>query len=302
MLDDSTHLLEQPVALRTAYADTGYLYLRGVLDRDAVTAVGEGLVEFLATRGILHGSLTEPRWTGRDPSAVGTHPPELHRMGLWEALMADPVTVALMTTVLGEAPFPVPIAQYQFKSPAAGADQRAGAHQDHFYNPGMHFRTFWVPLMTVDESLGGLALAAGCHTRGFLHDTTRPGNPLDSASIPTTAWRRADCRVGDVIVFHGATPHCGLPNRHGHFMRLSVDMRAQPLSAPTPVVGVVTDVDATALIVVDDSGRPTAIRFDSETIIRTTIANTVDVWDLKGHRVLAVVGDLGTATLIRTVL
>jgi len=59
-LDDNTELLAQPAALQNAYSETGYLSLRNVLDRAAVTAVGEGVFSFLASRGCQH-CRTKPR-------------------------------------------------------------------------------------------------------------------------------------------------------------------------------------------------------------------------------------------------
>ena len=47
-LRDSASLLEQPVSLRARLAEDGYLFLRGVLDRDAVMAARQEVLARLA--------------------------------------------------------------------------------------------------------------------------------------------------------------------------------------------------------------------------------------------------------------
>src|SRR4051794_2040489 len=159
LLEEDNYLLGDRAALGAAFEHKGYLFLRDVLDRDAVAAVSAGVVDYLVVEGIAERGADGPLWTGRDPSQLGAHPLALHQRRLWEALMADATTVAFMTALFGEGPVPIPIAQYQFKAPGQPAPWSA-AHQDHFFNPGLQFRTFWVPLVDIDEALGGLTLAS----------------------------------------------------------------------------------------------------------------------------------------------
>jgi hypothetical protein len=151
--------------------------------------------------------------------------------------------------------------------------------------------------MAIDEVLGGLGLAPGYHRSGWLHDADRPGAPLREGGVAAQDWARANYNPGDVVVFAGATPHGGLPNRHPELMRLSVDVRAQASSAPQPAIGVVLDADDTA-ITVDDSGLVRRLRLDDRTVLRTDVLDAVRPRDLIGRRVI-VARDGNAARLVR---
>ena len=40
-----------------------------------------------------------------------------------------------------------------------------GKHQDGVFNHGINFVTCWVPLMDIDQTIGGLAAVPGSHKR-----------------------------------------------------------------------------------------------------------------------------------------
>ena len=103
------------------------------------------------------------------------------------------------------------------------------------------FKTFWIPLMDIDRTVGGLAIAVGSHRGGLLehkkHETAvsyqmegreQPAVPLED--VPGT-WMTTDYRRGDILVFESCTVHRGLPNR-SKVVRFSLDVRAQPASTP----------------------------------------------------------------------
>jgi hypothetical protein len=296
LLTDATDDITNPRRLAERLDDDGYIFLRQVLPLDAVNRVAAGLRGFLAAEQIITSALGPARWSGRDPGPLGPHPAELHALGLWEAFVSHPGVHTVMATVLGDAPLSIPIAQYQFKPPTlTGHAGPISAHQDHFFNPGLAFRTFWVPLMAIDDVLGGLTLAPRYHRSGWLHDAGRPGAPLREGAVAPQDWARANYDPGDVVVFAGTTPHGGLPNRHPDLMRLSVDVRAQASSAPRPAIGVVLEADDTT-ITVDDSGLPRRLRLDSRTVLRTDVLDAVRPCDLVGRR--AIVAQDGNAALL----
>jgi ectoine hydroxylase-related dioxygenase (phytanoyl-CoA dioxygenase family) len=299
-LERADSLLGDRDALDGAFAERGYLFFRGVLDTDAVARVRDGLVDYLVEQGCAVAGAEPPTSTGTDTAGLGAHPPDLHRRRLWEGLAADPSVQALAAAVLGPSPLSIPIAQYQFKSPVATGTPWTHCHQDHFYNPGLHFRTFWIPLVAVDEPLGGLALAAGCHTGGYLHDTSRADVLLDHTALPVEAWRRADYEPGDVVVFHGRTPHLGLPNVDPARLRLSVDIRFQAADAPAPVIGTVEAVDGADVTVLDTGGRSTVVTIEPGTVVRTDMAESTGPSALVGRRVICALED-GHAVLLRSV-
>ena len=99
----------------------------------------------------------------------------------------------VVEAVLGGPSVTIPIAQYQFKTPSAtSSGVPITPHQDHFYNPGLRFRTFWVPLEPIGEALGGLTVAPGWHQRGWLHDKSSPGGEWRPDAIPDDEWATAD--------------------------------------------------------------------------------------------------------------
>jgi ectoine hydroxylase-related dioxygenase (phytanoyl-CoA dioxygenase family) len=298
-LERSERLLTDRAALEAAFAEQGYVFLRGVIDTDAVESVRLGLVEYLVEEGCAVDGAPIPTSTGRATAGLGAHPLALHRRRLWEALAAHPTVQALAAAVLGPSPLSIPIAQYQFKSPVSAGTPWEHCHQDHFYNPGLHFRTFWIPLVSVDEPLGGLALAAGCHTRGFLHDATRSDMLLDHTALPADTWRRADYEPGDVVVFHGLTPHLGLPNVDSERLRLSVDIRFQAADLPAPVIGTVAAAHGNNIVVTGD-GQSTVVTITPTTVVRTDLADATDAGALVQLRVICALED-GHAVLVRSV-
>jgi len=116
-------------------------------------------------------------------------------------------------------------------------------HQDHFFvGPNDDFRTVWIPLMRIDESVGGLAVARGSHIAGLRehveHDEAESYVFLGrkQKGVPLAAvdeeWLTADYEPGQVLVFHSHAVHRALPNR-SDLVRLSLDARCQPASTPT---------------------------------------------------------------------
>src|SRR6516162_9585050 len=104
LLTDATDDITNPRRLAERLDDDGYIFLRQVLPLDAVNRVAAGLRGFLAAEQIITSALGPARWTGRDPGPIGPHPPELHALGLWEALVSHPGVHTVMATVMGDAP------------------------------------------------------------------------------------------------------------------------------------------------------------------------------------------------------
>jgi 1-deoxypentalenic acid 11beta-hydroxylase len=79
---------------------------------------------------------------------------------------------------------------------AASGEAMTPPHQDYFFiGTNESFRTVWIPLMHIDESVGGLAAAKGSHKRGLrdhvehasaesyiFRGRKQPGVPLERGS------------------------------------------------------------------------------------------------------------------------
>lgn len=272
-LTDSTDLIGDPQALRRRYLDEGVVYLRGVIDPVLIAWAREKYREALAAEGLIDPAVEAPIWTGRKTEswrpcdAIGTT--------VWHEVVKQPLLNQVMRDIFADDPVWIPIAAHRSGMPtgpiAEGQDIFAGRHQDGFYNEGMLFTICWMPIRDVDRDRGSFAVAPGTHHRGSLHDTTRQGNAIPREAIPDDAWRSADFRVGDVLIFNYLTAHTALPNPSNE-IRLSLDVRAIPASAPQPVIGAVEKVakgesSADVTIRTEDKGLVT-VHLSDKTLIR----------------------------------
>jgi len=263
--------LEDPVSLRRRLDDDGYLFLRGVLDRDSVTWLRDEVLKVLEERGYVEHGGPDAIWTGKSLADFGTHPAELHDSGLWQAFVARQAVTALFAKILGEEPRFMPWGQYRFTPPSATPerDPVKGRHQDGFYNQGLEFYTCWVPLVEVDESLGGLAVVPRMNTEWIHDQASPPSYPIPAEAVPVDVWLRGDYSPGDLVMFHHRTPHSGLPNVSADRIRLSIDFRVQPVSWTPPYVGVITAVDPESISLACLDGEDVRITIDDTTYLRS---------------------------------
>jgi hypothetical protein len=270
-LPDSSPLLADPDALRARWRDDGVLFFRNAVGPSAVAAVRDEYLARLKELGVVDRDASDPVWNGHDRLDGGLARPIAD--DVWRTLVADPALDGLVRTFLGEAPIWLPIVVHRTAPPAAaGTDPQpfAARHQDGIYNYGIDFITCWIPLMDIDDTVGGLAVAPGSHKASlyppdvFKDPNRRVGIP--EGAIPDAAWRRPDYKAGDLLMFHSMTAHAGLPNRSDR-LRLSMDIRFLPASA-APVVGQVAAADDGRVELATPSGEPVAFVIDDRTIVR----------------------------------
>lgn len=309
-LPDSTPLLADPERLRERWRDDGVLFFRGVVDHSAIAKVRDEYLARLKEIGVVDADETQSNWNGRDRLDGALARP----IGddVWRDLVADPSLDGVVRTFLGEAPTWVPIVVHRTAPPAnsgANPDTFATRHQDGVYNYGIDFITCWIPLMDIDDEVGGLAVVPGSH-KGSLYPPDAFDNPdkrvgIPSGTIPDSAWRRPDYKVGDLLMFHSMTAHAGLPNRSGK-LRLSTDIRFLPESIAKPFVGKVLSANDTAVELKDETGVEMAFVIDEQTIVRGPKGSPVIGKDRAGilfpdADVIVVPDDRGHAILIRSV-
>jgi hypothetical protein len=231
-LTDSTALLDDGDGLRARIREDGYVLLRGVLDRETVSALGRRGLGVLQTAG----------WTqsGRDPvtarprlpvRAVATRDafsdPALRRIVLDPALHALAFSSSmngLMHRIMGPGAFcyPLKVPRVVYPSSLVPAHRGNFMHKDFRTTPDVF--TCWVPLGDIPTTLGGLAVLPGSQSTRV---EPRPLLRLESG------WRTTEYAAGDVVVLHCMTTHASLPNVE-HRLRFSAEYRWQLADRPAP--------------------------------------------------------------------
>ena len=97
--------------------------------------------------------------------------------------------------------------------------------------------TCWIPIGDCPRMLGSLQALRGSHKLGYLPIKPAQGAGLIAAqTCPTEEheddWLEGDFAVGDVLTFPAFTIHKALPCQFRDRIRLSFDVRYQPLSEP----------------------------------------------------------------------
>jgi hypothetical protein len=257
-LADATADLGDVVALRARMARDGYLFLPGLLDRDAVLRARREIVTRLARAGLLRAE--------RDPMAAimadGVTLDRETRAGLaannrpLHDLLYTGKMISFFERFLGE-----PVRHYDFTwfravPPGLGTPVHADVV---FMGRAERERLFtaWTPIGDVDFVQGGLMILensrhdaglqanyfgmdvdAHCENTADRRDEWEKGTngwlTRDAAEIRGRLggrWLTTQYRVGDVLIFSVFTAHASLDNRSDR-IRLSADSRYQPASKP----------------------------------------------------------------------
>ena len=232
------HLLGERAALQRQYEQDGFLFFEGVLDTELVERTRQELCGVLAERGVVEQGATTPLATGVGIDVVDQQ--ELYALPLYGELSNSIELKRLLDVVFDEEVSIYRSTNIRYALPMDEL-HASPPHQDHFFvGPNDDFRTVWIPLMEIDDSVGGLAVARGSHLGGLrdhvetenvsyiLKGRKQKGVPID---IIEEEWVTADYKPGDVLIFHCHTLHRGLPNTSDK-VRLSLDVRCQPSRRP----------------------------------------------------------------------
>jgi hypothetical protein len=294
-LEVHNELLGDPAGLRRKFEECGYLFFRDVIDADALAQVRAKYFDVAVnTYDVIDADQTEPLWNGNDISEFPRKVPELYGSGTWEKFVAEPAIHDFFEGIVGEPIGWIPSTEYRLNPPATEIpeDKYAGRHQDGYYNDGVTFYTCWIPLADVPAAAGGLAIAAGKHTDGYYHDENRPPfYEIPEGAIPDEAWRRPQVyHPGDVVIFGPYMPHVGMVNQSDRF-RMSMDIRMSPLSAPQPIVGLLSAIGADD-VTIDTADGPVTLTVDKHSYLRDLGGNRLSMATLAdnlpiGTRVMA---------------
>jgi hypothetical protein len=305
-LTDSTELIGDPTALRRRWQEDGVLFLRGVMDPELIGWARGKFREALAAEDLIDPSKEVPTWTGKPPKT--RRPIDALGTTVWHEVVKQPELNAILRDVFDSDPVWIPIAAHRNGMPSGplreGQDIFAGRHQDGFFNEGIQFAICWMPIRDITMNTGSFAVAPGTHRRGVLHVETGDGYEIPPGTIPDDAWRSAEFRVGDVLIFHYLTAHATLPNPSDE-IRMSLDVRAIPSWAPQPVIGTVDAVAGVEVTIHTDDGGMQTVHVDDDTFIRDMNPRPrVPTAELEriaypGARVMAMADKNGRATVMR---
>jgi hypothetical protein len=264
-LKTANHLIGDRVRLEAAMEGDGYWFFRDVLDRVAVSELRSAYVHELARQGAIDAHDPTAKSNGR-PLDTDAFAVNLRNRSLWRAFVSNPNIDAVFRAILGEQPFWIPNVRTRATPPQPdrGEERLVFIHQDGAFNPGIPFFVTWVPLASINQSMGGLALAEGMHHRGSLH-TYKDGllEGIELNAIPADRWRRSDYQPGDLLMMNVMTPHSGMSNISDRF-RFSIDLRSMRSSANVPLIGTVAAIDENHLTVRDRTGE-TSLEIDDAT-------------------------------------
>lgn len=225
---DSTALLQDGEALSQRLSTDGYLFIRGLIPREAIMEASSKLLNIASKdnwlavdSAVLQGIVSEDfdPSTVRDPSAQALKAmwcdETLHRLRSHENI------VKLFERIFKE---PVLVHPNFFLRNFFAKDSPTDSHQDKIFVGGGDFCTMWVPLGDYSVANGVLTVAAGSNHQGIRKAKFAGMGTLDDLS---GTWVTHAFNAGDVLIFTNLTVHRSMPNLTNK-LRQSFDARYQP--------------------------------------------------------------------------
>lgn len=254
-LRESTELIDDPQALRQRLHLDGYVYLRGILDRDEVLQLRLNYFSRFPRSYLKAGTApVDGVWSGQQPEGlpahgVAGHPAHLMvRSRAFARLAASPRLERVAQSLL-DAPevmrLPRQILRHFHSGPLSS---RAHTDYDYLDRGSDRIVTMWLPIGDCPPATGGLVYLENSHTverervRALKSlRTDRPGDPRPiSHDLDWTAqqlggrWLYADYRAGDVAIHSPHIVHASLDTTT-QVMRMSADVRFTPITVePDP--------------------------------------------------------------------
>lgn len=249
-LKDSTTLRHEPKALRAQLAHDGYLYLPRLLAEDDIVAARRQVFSALHEVDEIAAPPVDGIFTGRsrrDTSVAdrGTFWRSVSESWALRRVTHGALLRDTMGTLFGE---PAIAQDFLFLRPA-GPGKNTPTHCDRpfFTRTTDSVLTAWIALGQVPLRLGPLYIVEGSHQfddikahyQGFdvARHTHRKAaldqTPLQLATERNTRILSGNFAPGDVVIFNMFLLHGALDNiSANNEVRLSVDVRYQPASAP----------------------------------------------------------------------
>ena len=243
-LRDSTDALDDIDELRRRIAADGYLFIRGLIERDAVLDARRVVMEHLQQQdALVDGTPLMEGVMPRDGRSVGmkrvAYRPEVLRV------LEGPELHSLYRRLYDEEP--VTFSHKWLR--AVGNEKFTGSHMDVVYmgRGSERVNTVWIPFGDIPIAQGrwpcarhptAFRASPGCARRTAGATWIATASPVGSARIRRRSrdrfggrWLTADVRAGDIVTFGLYLLHGSTNNTTNRF-RISCDVRYQPASEP----------------------------------------------------------------------
>jgi ectoine hydroxylase-related dioxygenase (phytanoyl-CoA dioxygenase family) len=224
-----------PDTLQEEIRSKGYVLIRGLLPREAVSGALKDVTQVLSAAGWLQPDRDPQERKANADAACGDPDPtfkrvyqEVFNLESFHALPHQSTLREMMKMLVGERPFvhPKPIGRLIFPHCERLVTH---AHQDYEFMGGdPEFFTVWIPLHDCPVEVGPLRILEGSHQFGIqkheredLHVPEIPEN-----AVAGEEWAGGQVDAGDVLIFHSLTVHAASPN-YSDQLRLSLDCRFQ---------------------------------------------------------------------------
>ena len=241
--EDSTVLLDDPIALRERAQRDGYLFFRGVIDLAPVLDLRREVLKVLDRHDLrypgaepLDGTLNIPQLAlipDEDMrSDIGVSKQiyiELQQLPQLQCLPHHPSLLHLYRTLFDQDVFVHPrhimraITPHQVMTPTP-------PHQDFPLIQGTTDTwTCWLPVGDCAAHNGSLAVLRGSHRKGYLPIIKARGAGSIASQLcdGENDWVGGDFNTGDVLTFSSLTVHRALPTETPEKIRISMDVRYQ---------------------------------------------------------------------------
>lgn len=253
----SSEVSDNPAALRQRMADDGYVFLPGLLDRDAVHEVRLSVLDRLEEEGVL--DTTRPREEGwlRPDANLRLRTDFARRNPKLQAVLYGGRMIDFFRTFLGGEVLHFDYTW--FRAMSRGRGTRPHCDLVYMGRGTRNLYTAWTPYGDHSIEVGGLMILEGSHRQGdrlrdylerdvdtYCENRPRaaegdPGQRQFDGALSSDAeevrrwlggrWLTSEFRMGDVLIFGMGTVHAGLDNQTDR-VRLSSDSRYQLASEP----------------------------------------------------------------------
>ena len=243
-LREANELLDDTDALGARMAEDGYLFIRGLQDRDRVGEARRVVLENLEAN-----SQIDPDYpldlgvaaAGKRGSFFGGAKQVTHTPGFL-SVVNSPEIMGFFERFLDG-----PILTFDYKwLRAVGPGDNTGAHYDMVYmgRGTTNLYTVWTPLDDVTYDMGPLVILAGSHQFDAVKETYGKmdvdrdhvtghftNEPIEMVDQYGGQWQTSEFSMGDVIILGMHTMHGSINNTSNRF-RISTDTRYQLATDP----------------------------------------------------------------------